>query len=143
MLKIHLVSTKIILGALLSIALLPIFAFSESTVILTTTTFAGTDQTVTSLAPIALPEVGAYVLDMVAVSSGTLDTWGLVLYIQQEGVAGGRFYTVNNSTFTTCNADCTEFVIPDVFLGGRLRAQWAITSGSATITVTARQIEFD
>lgn len=137
-----LIKSLIFAGAL-ALAIGPQLAYSDSTVVLTTTTYAGADQTTASLAPVALPEVGAYIFDMVAESSGTADTWGLQLYLQQEGVAGGKFYTINASTFTTCNSNCTQFVVPDIYLGGRIRAQWAITSGSATITVTARQIDFN
>lgn len=110
------------------------------TVVLSTTTYANSAIDTESVA-ISLPEAGAYIFDMVAESSGTTDTWGLALYLQQRGVSGGNaYYTINNSTFTTCNADCTKLVIPDVYIGGDVRAAWAISSGSVTIRITARKV---
>lgn len=123
------------------IAGLAVQAYS-GTVVLSTTTYAGASGAVgTESQPISLPGAGAYIFDMVAESSGTADTWGLALYMQQRGVsAGNAYYTIYNSTFTTCNSNCTKLVIPDVYLGGDVRAAWAVTSGSVTIRITARKV---
>jgi len=108
-------------------------------VVVSTTIYNGTTQA--DLSEVALPEVGAYVFDMVATSSGPITgIESLVLYLQQSGVSGGGWYTIRASTFTTCNANCTQFVVPDVYLGGSIRARWTITSGSATVKVTARKV---
>ncbi len=121
------------------LAFAPAMAFAESTVVLSTTTYNGANQD--DLSEVALPEVGAYIFDMVATSSGAIvGIESLVLYLQQSGVSGGGWYTVRATTFTTCNSNCTQFSVPDIYLGGSIRARWTITSGSATVTVTARKV---
>lgn len=122
---------------LLLLAFLAAPAHAATTTVYSTTTYGGVaSSAIAAVSPAALPSVGAYYFNLVVVSSSTAFS-GLSLYIQQQGIAGGQYYTVANSTFTTCNAGCTEFVVPDVYLGGNVRPQWSITTGSATVTVTA------
>mgnify|MGYP001614534768 CR=1 FL=1 len=110
------------------------------TVVVDTNTYNGSD--IANIAVVALPEPAVYMFDLVVAAPPTVTSGitTLVVYAQQPGVAGGQFYTVNSSTFTTCNGACTQFVTPDVYVGGNVRAVWTITSGSATVRVTARKV---
>lgn len=110
------------------------------TVIVDTVTYNGAD--LSSIRGTALPNVGYYMFDMVVKSTPTSTSAisGLAAYVQQQGVAGGNYYTLYNSTFTTCNGACSYFLAPDMYVGGIVRGMWAITSGSATIKITAREI---
>lgn len=126
--------------ALFIITIGALVAFAGSTVVLSTTSYNVAGAAATDESPVALPDVGAYTFDLVATTSGTTSFTGLVVYLQQGGISGGGWYTVNNSTFTTCAGSCVYFVSPDVYLGGRIRAIWSVTTGSATIKVTAREV---
>ena len=128
----------IILGVLLGIA--PLLAFAESAVILSSTVYGNMSQTKANLVPVALPKPGVYVFDLVIDSSGSTAFSGLQFYLQQEGLGQGNFYTIGNSTFTSCSAPCAYGIYPDVYLGGRVRAQYSMTSGSATVKITAREV---
>lgn len=113
-------------------------AYAGSTTILSTTTYSA--ATSTHNAKVALPEVGYYIFDVVATSSGTKQNWALALYLQNQGVAGGDWYTMFNSTITACNDDCTRFIVPDVYMGGYVRAVYSMTTGSVTIKVVGREV---
>lgn len=113
------------------------------TVIASTATYNGADVTgLSGNPPVSLPSPGVYYFDMVAVGTPTAASTfsGLVVYLQQQGVAGGNWYTVYNSTFATCANACSAAIVPDMYLGGNVRAQWTITTGSATLTVNARSV---
>lgn len=129
-------------GILLTIALAlaPLIAYAGSTVILSSTVYGGMSQVKTNVVPIALPGPGVYVFDLVADSTNSVAFSGLQFYLQQEGLSRGSFYTIPNSTFTACSAECGYTVYPDLYIGGRVRAQYSITSGSATVRITAREV---
>ncbi len=133
--KASITKTLLLLGAL---ALLPLVAFS-GTVILSTTTFPGADEA--GIDAEALPEVGVFNFDVVVTSSKTGEIPIVDLYLQQVGISGVALYTIVNTTITQCTTDpCTRFIIPDVFLGGKVRARFTVSGSSANITVTARQV---
>lgn len=141
--KTHLRRFKFLLEcvAALIIVLGPIYAFAASTVILSTTTYPGLSQTKTSVIPVALPKPGVYVFDLVADSTAAAVAWtSLQVYLQQEGLSRGTWYTLPKSTFTACTAACGENVYPDLYIGGRVRAQWTLTGSSVTFVVTAREV---
>ena len=117
-----------------------VMAAFSGTVIVDTVTYNGAD--LSSIQGAALPNVGYYMFDMVVKSTPTSTSAisGLAAYVQQKGVAGGNYYTLYNSTFTTCNGACSYFLAPDMYVGGIVRGMWAVTSGSATIKITAREI---
>lgn len=122
--------------------IMPVLAFAGSTVIFSTTTYPGLSQTKTSVVPVALPGNGVYVFDLVADSTAAAVAWtSLTVYLQQEGVSRGAWYTIPNSTFTACTGTCAQFIYPDVYLGGRIRPQWTLTGSSVTFTVTARSLD--
>lgn len=125
-----------------SLALLfPLLSHADSTVIFSTTTYPGLSQTKTSVVPVALPSKGVYVFDLVADSTAAAVAWtSLTVYLQQEGLSRGAWYTIPNSTFTACTGTCAQFVYPDVYLGGRIRPQWTLTGSSVSFTVTARSV---
>lgn len=128
--------------AALALAITPLLAYADSTVILTTTTYPGLSQTKTSVIPVALPRPGVYVFDLVADSTSAAVAWtSLTVYLQQEGLSRGTWYTLPKSTFTACTGPCGENVYPDLYIGGRVRAQWTLTGSSATFTVTARSVQ--
>lgn len=124
-----------------TLALAPVLAFAESTVILSSTVYGGMSQVKTNLLPVALPRPGLYTFDLVVDATGSVAFSGLQFYLQQEGLSRGSFYTVYNSTFTSCSAECGYAIFPDMYLGGRIRAQYNITSGSATVKITAREVD--
>lgn len=124
------------LALALGMAALP--SKAATTTVYSTTTYGGVAAGQQGLiTPAALPSIGAYYFNLVVTSTNSTAFTGLQVYMQQQGIAGGQYYTVQNSTFTSCSAACTQFVVPDIYLGGNVRPQWAITSGSATLTVTA------
>ncbi len=125
----------IIIAVLLAVA--PLIAFSGSTVVLDTTTYPSAQ---TFSTPIALPEVGAYNFDLVVTASGTPAFTSASVYLQQEGISRGANYTIANGTFTTCTGQCAQFVVPDVYLGGRIRACWTVVGSSVSLKVTARKV---
>lgn len=110
-----------------------------ATVVGSTTTYNGADEA--NFPPNALPAAGPYIFSLVATSTPatTSPITGLSVYLQQVGVSG-QVYTLNASTFTTCNAACVQLVDPDVYEGGNIKVRWTITSGSATIKVSATPI---
>lgn len=123
------------------IALAPLLAYAGSTVIISTTSYPGVSQTKTSVAAVSLPKPGVYVFDLVADSTAAAVAWtSLQVYLQQEGLGRGNWYTLPKSTFTACTAACGENVYPDLYIGGRVRAQWTLTGSSVTFTVTAREV---
>lgn len=128
-----------ILSAVIVSVFLAIIA-KAGTVIVDTATYSGADTA--NVAVVALPEPAVYVFDLVVTGTptATSNITSLSVYVQQQGVAGGQFYTINSSTFTTCNGPCTQFVTPDVYVGGNTRAQWTVTTGSANVRVTARKV---
>ena len=128
----------ILAGVLLGVA--PVVALAESTVIVSSTVYGGMSQARTNWLPVALPRPGVYVFDMVIDSTGSIAFTSLQFYIQQEGLSRGTFYTVPGSTFTACSAECGYALYPDTYVGGRLRAQYNITSGSATVRIVAREV---
>lgn len=115
---------------------LVVYSFA-GTVVVDTTTYSGADES--GFSSVALPEVGAYYFDMVVTSSGTAFST-VDVYMQQEGIAGGDLYTIFNGTFTQCTSACSRFIVPDMYLGGRVRGRWTVTGASATIKVTARKV---
>lgn len=123
------------------IAIAPLLAYADSTVIIATTTYPGLSQTKTSVASVALPSKGVYVFDLVADSTAAAAAWtSLTVYLQQEGLSRGAWYTLPNSTFTALTAPGAAFVYPDIYIGGRVRAQWTLTGSSVTFTVTGRNV---
>lgn len=110
------------------------------TVITSTVTYNGAD--VSGFAATALPEPGSYAFDLVVTATPTTSSniTSLIVYVQQQYVNGGEFLTIAGSTFTTCNAACSYSLWPGLYQGGNLRASWSVTSGSATIRVTARKV---
>ena len=135
--KLKLRTVKINLLLITALFFLGAWEANAGTVILSTTTYETADEA--GDAPVALPKAGAYYFDMVITSSGTAFT-SVDVYLQQRGIASGQFYTIYNSTFTNCSIPCTRFIVPDMYLGGDVRARWSVGGGSATITVTARSV---
>ena len=128
----------ILLGVLLGLA--PVAAMADSTVILSSTVYAGMSQVKSNIITVALPKVGVYVFDMLIESTGTIAFSNLQVYLQQEGLSRGSFYTIAGSTFTACSSECGYALYPDIYLGGRIRAQYNITTGSATVKIIARNV---
>lgn len=124
------------LALLLSFLVCPVASRAATTVILTTTTTNGLSDLNATIAN-ALPSYGPYIfsVSIAPFSSGTPIS-GVQVYLQQKGLSGTN-YTIVNSTFTSCSGTCTQTIATDVFNGGTIVPRWAITSGSATITVTA------
>ena len=117
-----------------------VVAAMGGTVIVDTVTYSGAN--LADIPAVALPKVGYYMFDLVVTATPTASSaiTGFTAYVQQQGVAGGNYYTLFNSTFTTCNAACSDFLAPDMYVGGNVRGMWAITTGSATVKMTAREI---
>jgi hypothetical protein len=114
-------------------------AHAGSTVIVSSTVYANMSQAKTNVVPVSLPKPGLYTFDIVVDSTGSVAFSSLAYYLQQEGLSG-QFYTVYNSSFTSCSAACAQALFPDMYLGGRVRAQYSMTSGSATVKITAREV---
>jgi len=133
---------KFFYAVLVALSVCVVSAFAGSTTILSTTTYNVAAASYSDSSPTALPKVGAYNFDCVATTSGTTNFTGLILRLEQEGISGGGWYTVNASTFSTMAGlgPTVAFVTPDVYLGGRIRAVWSITTGSATVKVVAREV---
>lgn len=133
--------TRLLLVVLL--ALSPTWA-TAGTVIASTVTYNGAD--VANFAGTALPEAGTYAFSLVVYSTPATTTplTAFVGYVQQQFVAGGEWFTVSGSTFTTCTltagGSCRYSLWPGLYQGGNLRAAWSVTSGSATVTVTAHKV---
>ncbi len=126
---------KLILACLIPFA---INAKAHAGEIITSTTTAP-GLLPTSIASVNLAVPAVYMFDLAAAPAPSTATFsGLSVWIQQQGPSG-NWYTIQNSTFTTCSAACYEFVTPELYEGGNVRAQWSVTSGSVTFTVTARQ----
>jgi len=126
------------LALIAAILFCPAFAKAATTILLTTTTYNGTGLLDTS-APIsnALPSYGPYIFTISlapATAGGNITSFSA--YLQQKGLSGS-LYTIANSTFTTCNAACTQSIVTDVYNGGTIVPRWTITSGSATVTFSA------
>lgn len=109
-------------------------------------TVAYSHSNIKDMASVALPDAGLYAFDLVVIGTPT-DSYsaalldGLTVYLQAEGADGRSFYTVPNSTFTVCDdVPCSRFIYPGVYLGGNIRVQWAVVSGSSTLRVTARKV---
>lgn len=130
-----------VVASMLSTALLHYGAtwVDAGTVIASTTVYNGSDEA--SFNSSALPANGAYIFSLVATSTPTSASTfsGLSVYLQQVGISG-QVYTLNSSTFTTCNAACVQLVNPDVYEGGNIKTRWTVTTGSVTIKVTATPV---
>ena len=129
--------TRLLLCA--ALALSPTWA-AAGTLIASTVTYNGAD--VANFEGTALPEPGNYAFSLVVKSTPSTSSAisALVVYIQQQYVAGGDWLTIAGSTFTSCSAACTYSLWPGLYQGGNLRAAWSVTSGSATIKVTAHKV---
>lgn len=132
---------RILLAVL--IACSPTWAVA-GTVIASTVTYSGAD--VANFPGTALPEPGTYAftLNVVSTPSATSAITAFIGYVQQQYVSGGDWLTVSGSTFTTCTlsggGSCTYTLWPALYHGGNLRAAWSVTSGSATVKVTAHKV---
>jgi len=128
-----------VVASLLAAALWSALPARAGTVIASTVSYNGAD--IVAFQPQALPEAGVYQFSLVVQTTPTASSSlaGLRVYLQQQGLSGA-YYTLNASTFTTCAGACTSTVYPDVYVGGNVRAQWDMTTGSATIKVTANKV---
>ena len=129
--------TRLLLAVLLAFS--PTWALA-GTVIASTVTYSGAD--VYNFAGTALPEPGTYAFSLVVTATPTSSSAisSFIAYVQQQYAPGGDWVTVAGSTFTTCSAACTYSLWPALYHGGNMRAAWSVTSGSATVRVTAHRV---
>ncbi len=136
--------TSLIVGWILSAILSGAWA---GTVICSTSTYNGADET--NFASAALPEAGVWAFDAVVISTplttSRLDSFKI--HLDQVAVDGYSRYTIPGSTFTGTSyctlltgGKCFYSIFPGVYEGGNIRCSWEVTSGSATVKVTARKV---
>lgn len=114
------------------------------TTICSTSTYSGADEAAFPAA--TLPKVGAWAFDLVITGTPTPTSPSfnsMMVYLQHRGISGGGNYFVTGSTFgviSSTNSSWSATIYPDMYLGGDVRCRWAVTTGSSTIKVTAREL---
>lgn len=127
--------------------ILGVLLANAGTVICSTVTYNGADEA--GFAAAALPEAGVWAFDAVVISTplttSRLDSFKI--HLDQMGADGYSRYTIPNSTFTASSyctlltgGKCLYSIFPGVYEGGNVRCSWEITTGSATVKVTARKV---
>lgn len=127
--------------------ILGVLLANAGTVVCSTVTYNGADEA--GFAAAALPEAGVWAFDAVVISTplttSRLDSFKI--HLDQMGADGYSRYTIPNSTFTASSyctlltgGKCLYSIFPGVYEGGNVRCSWEITTGSATVKVTARKV---